>query len=158
MGLGQVTVVKALRRRTALRGALPACGPSSAIQRTGAWRRGWESGCGGPLRPPGSTGRCCSGPVSGGKSPRPPASGRARGGPRGRCAQPLASRQGASVLHCCASLLASRLSFFLITFVFLSFLSSLHSFFWRSTLRYIALSFYTILWCAHTHIYTDTHR
>ena len=78
LGSPRVSVVKALRQRTALRGALPACGPSSAIQRAGAWRRGRESGAGGPLRPPGSTGRCCSGPVSGGESPRPAAPGAAR--------------------------------------------------------------------------------
>ena len=80
-----------------------------------------------------------------------PASGRARGGYRGRTALSLwpAGRRGPSLL-CFPSCLPSFIH--LITFVFLSFLlSSLHSFFWESTLRYIALSFYMIVWCAHTH-------
>ena len=82
-----------------------------------------------------------------------PASGRARGGYRGRTALSLwpAGRRGPSLL-CFPSCLPSFI--LLITFVFLSFLlSSLHSFFWESTLRYIALSFYMIVWCAHTHIH-----
>lgn len=65
-----------------------------------------------------------------------------------RCAQPLASRRGASILHCWPSLLASAFRFFLITFV--SFHSALRSFFWRSTLKIYCFIFYTILWCAHT--------
>lgn len=66
--------------------ALPPCArtPQSPLRgrERGAWRRGWASGRRGPPRPPGSTGRCCSGRVSGRSAPRPrhPAAGKARGG------------------------------------------------------------------------------
>lgn len=42
---------------------LPRCAPQSAASK--AWLRGWVSGHEGLTRPPGSTGPCCSGRVSG---------------------------------------------------------------------------------------------
>lgn len=61
-GFGRLGRASLWRRRLSGTG-LPRCAPQSAASK--AWLRGWVSGHGGLTRPPGSTGPCCSGQVSG---------------------------------------------------------------------------------------------
>lgn len=117
--------------RTALQRALPALSVGSAVGRAGEWRRGWASGHGAPPRPQGSTGPCCSGRVSGGKTTWPPSWGELEEGTTAALRPALASPPpGASVLlHYSAVFLFPSLlpSFTLLPFLF-SPLSSFISF------------------------------
>lgn len=103
--------------------ALPVRSAGSAVERTGAWRRGWVSGRGTPPRARVSTGPCYSGPVSEGKAAE---RGRGQGG---HTMLNLASPPpGTSVLlHCSA---------FLPSFILLNYFSvfCFHSFFPSSIL------------------------
>lgn len=111
--LASVTVAESL----ALQAAQRRCGICSGAR--GAWRRGWANGHGGPPRPPGCTGRCCSGPVSGDHA-SPPLISKAGGASDRREARspPGNPWRSASVLdQCPAPSLPSLPSFLSITFL-----------------------------------------
>lgn len=142
LGLGPRHRGQGARAPDTGRRALPSRGAGSAVRRAGSWRRGRASARGARPRPPGSTGRCCSGPVSGGTTTRaPPRGGReqSRAGPRSFTALPSSP----------PVLLSSLLSFFLLFFPFVLHLF-FHFFFLHFAFRYIALFLYVSA-CAHTH-------